>query len=56
MWRAPLLLALLTIVGLVSALLGDGWWDHLSTLALVVPVAACAWYALRGSRWRKGRR
>ena len=46
-WRAPLLFALLTIIGLVSALLGDGWWDDLSTLALGVPVAACAWYGLR---------
>ena len=34
-WRAPLLFALLTSIGLVSALLGDGWWDDLSTLALV---------------------
>jgi hypothetical protein len=52
-WRAPLVLALLTIVGLVSALLGDGWWDQLSAFALGVPVAMCAWYGLRGSRWRK---
>jgi hypothetical protein len=53
LWRAPLLLGFLTVVSQLSALLGDGWWDHLSTLALAVPVAACAWLTLRGSRWRK---
>ena len=53
LWRAPLLLGLLTGIGLLSALLGDGWWDHLSTLALAAPVAACAWLTLRGSRWRR---
>ena len=46
-WRAPIVFALLTAVGLVSALLGDGIWDDLSTLTLGVPVAACAWYGLR---------
>jgi hypothetical protein len=46
-WRAPVVFALLTAVGLVSALLGDGVWDDLSTLTLGVPVAACAWYGLR---------
>ena len=46
-WRAPIVFALLTIIGLVSALLGDGVWDDLSALALGVPVAACAWYGLR---------
>ncbi|MDB5974160.1 MAG: hypothetical protein JWR07_920 [Nevskia sp.] len=35
----PLLLALLSLLGLVSALLGDGAWDALSWLALGIPVA-----------------
>jgi hypothetical protein len=35
----PLLLALISLVGLVSALLGDGAWDALSWLALGIPVA-----------------
>lgn len=26
----PLLLAVLSLIGLLSALLGDGWWDRLS--------------------------
>ncbi len=46
-WRAPIVFALLTTVGLTSALLGDGVWDTLSTLTLGVPVAACGWYGLR---------
>jgi hypothetical protein len=47
MWGAPILLAILTIVGLLSALLGDGVWDALSAVALGVPVLCCAWYGLR---------
>jgi hypothetical protein len=50
LWGIPLMLGVLTIVGLVSALLGDGIWDIVSAFALGVPVAAGAWYSLRG--WR----
>jgi hypothetical protein len=46
-WTMPILLAVLTLVGLVSALLGDGVWDLVSALALGAPVAVGAWYALR---------
>ena len=46
----PILLGLLTMVGLVSALLGDGIWDLVSAFALGAPVLAGAWYSLRG--WR----
>jgi membrane protein implicated in regulation of membrane protease activity len=41
----PAILAALTCVGLVSALLGDELWDGLSWLALSVPIAVVAWYA-----------
>jgi hypothetical protein len=44
---APLALAVLSAVGLVSALLGDGFWDVLSWCALTLPIAAAAWYLLR---------
>jgi hypothetical protein len=47
MWGAPILLAVLTIIGLISALLGDGVWDHVSAVALGIPVALCAWFGLR---------
>ncbi|MCW2382797.1 MULTISPECIES: hypothetical protein [unclassified Sphingobium] len=39
----PLALALLSIVGLVSALTGDGWADALSWIALAAPLAATLW-------------
>ena len=47
MWGAPIGLALLTIVGLISALVGDGVWDHVSAVALGVPVLLCLWFGLR---------
>lgn len=46
-WTAPIALGALTIVGLVSALLGDGVWDGLSALALGIVVLVGAWYSLR---------
>jgi hypothetical protein len=45
----PLAIFLLGLVGLVSALTGDGWRDGLSWLALAAPVAALAW-AMRARR------
>jgi hypothetical protein len=47
MWGAPILLAILTVIGLLSALLGDGVWDTLSAVTLGVPVLCCVWYGLR---------
>jgi hypothetical protein len=46
-WRAPVMFGVLTGVGLISALLGDGVWDALSAVTLGVPVAACAWYGFK---------
>jgi len=45
----PALLAVVSIFGLLSALLGDGLYDALSWLALSVPVVVALWY------WRPGR-
>ncbi|ANI17596.1 hypothetical protein [Pseudomonas citronellolis] len=42
LWRVfrwPLALAVLSLVGLISALVGDGPWDALSWFALGVPLA-----------------
>ncbi len=47
MWAAPITLAILTVIGLISALVGDGAWDHISAVALGVPVLLCLWFALR---------
>ncbi len=49
-WAIPVLLAVLTLVGLVAALLGDGVWDLVSAVTLGAPVAAGAWYGLRRTR------
>ena len=46
----PTAIFLLGIVGLLSALTGDGWRDGLSWLALAVPVVAVAW-AMRTRRF-----
>jgi len=46
-WTAPVALGLLTLVGLVSALVGDGVWDALSALALGSVAAVGAWCSLR---------
>ena len=45
----PAAIAAATGVGLVAALLGEGWWDAASWLSLSVPVLAIAW-ALRRRR------
>jgi hypothetical protein len=47
MWAAPIVLAILTLVGLISALVGDGVWDLVSAFALGVPVVLCLWFGLR---------
>ncbi|WP_449340698.1 hypothetical protein [Streptomyces canarius] len=38
---------MLSIVGLISALVGDGIWDGLSWLLLAIPVLLCAYAWLR---------
>lgn len=43
-WLAPVLLGLVTLVGLLAALLGDGVWDLVSVAALAIPVGVIAWY------------
>ena len=46
-WGAPLVIGILTTIGLISALLGDGIWDALSAVTLGVPCLLGAWYCLR---------
>lgn len=50
LWRMPLLLALLSLTGLLAGLLADGPWDLVSWLALAVPVAVGIGCSLR-RRW-----
>lgn len=46
-WAMPILLGVLTAIGLVAALFGDGVWDLVSAVTLGAPVAVGAWYSLR---------
>lgn len=39
----PVLIGLVSLIGLVVALAGDGWFDAASWIALGVPVAATLW-------------
>ncbi|UYY58566.1 hypothetical protein [Sphingomonas sp. S2-65] len=45
----PLLLAMLSVVGLVVALVDQGWPDLVSWVLLSAPIAAVAW-AMRARR------
>jgi len=47
LWGWPVALAVLSAVGLLSALLGDGAWDALSWAALGLPTGVAGWHALR---------
>ncbi len=45
----PAAIALVTFLGLVAALLGDGLFDAISWVGLLVPLLVIGW-ALRGRR------
>jgi hypothetical protein len=42
-YRAPGLIAVVSGVGLIFALVGDGFWDAMSWLAVGLPLAVAAW-------------
>jgi hypothetical protein len=47
LWGWPVAIAVVSLAGLVGGLLGDGAWDWLSWLGLVLPAAAALWFGLR---------
>ena len=47
LWGAPIALAVLSAIGLVAALIGDGVYDAVSWIGLGLPVAVSLWYGLR---------
>jgi hypothetical protein len=49
-FRWPLMIGLLTAVGLVSGLVSDGWGDALAALGLFTPAAVAAWFCWRRQR------
>jgi hypothetical protein len=40
-WAAPVIIAIVSAIGLTSALLEDGWGDVMSWLLLALPVVIC---------------
>lgn len=46
-WRVPIMLGVLTTLGLVTALFGDGLWDAASAIALATPVAVTTWHIFK---------
>lgn len=44
LWAWPVAMGLLSAVGLVTALVSDGWGDWLSWVALGIPVAVMLWF------------
>jgi hypothetical protein len=42
-WRAPALIASANLLGLVSALIGDGLFDAISWIALATGIVAIGW-------------
>lgn len=47
-FRLPILIALLCFTGLVTALLGDGWWDVMAWIGLGIPAVVGGWGLLSG--------
>jgi len=50
LWGIPILLALATLVGLLSALIGDGWWDVLSWALLASLVFVVVYYCAKSNK------
>ena len=46
----PLVLAIASLIGLLSALIGDAAWDGVSWAMLGAPVLVMAWYGFRRTR------
>lgn len=51
-FAAPILVAVLSAIGLVAALIGDGFWDGVSWLMLALPVLLYFFFVLRHSHGR----
>ncbi|WP_165825237.1 hypothetical protein [Rhodopseudomonas palustris] len=51
-FAVPAIIGVLSGIGLVSALVGDGWWDIASWLMLMLPVVLYLFYVELRSRIR----
>ncbi len=43
----PMVIGILSTVGLLAALIGDGWWDGLSWASLSLPVLLYVFFMIR---------
>lgn len=55
-WGMPIVLGILSGIGLVAALTGDGFYDLLSWLTLGFPVILTSWYLLKTKKQVSARR
>jgi hypothetical protein len=46
-FAAPIVLGVLSVIGLVSALVGDGFWDGVSWVTLAIPILLCGYFFLK---------
>ena len=46
-FAGPIMVGALSIVGLLAALIGDGWWDAVSWLSLALPVLLYLFFVVR---------
>jgi hypothetical protein len=53
-FATPIVVGALSTVGLVAALVGDGWWDVVSWLSLGLPVLLYLFFVARRKRARAG--
>lgn len=53
LWGWPIALAVVSAVGLVGGLWGDGAWDALAWIGLGLPAVAALWFGLRGRGTRR---
>jgi uncharacterized membrane protein YjjP (DUF1212 family) len=46
-WGVPIVLAVLTLAGLLAALLGEGVWRGFAWIAIAIPVLVALFFGLR---------
>ena len=51
-WGMPVLLSIVTIIGLISAIIGLGVWHWISWITLSAPIVVMWWFGRRFFRWR----
>jgi hypothetical protein len=53
LWGWPIVLAVVSGVGLFCGLWGDGAWDWAAWIGLGVPTLAAVWFSFRGRGTRR---